>query len=55
MTELIKIGIVFCLILALSFRKVNLGLSLFVSTFLLGLFFHLPVQKDRMGYHDLRR
>ena len=37
MTELIKIGIVFCLILALSFRKVNLGLSLFVSTFLLGL------------------
>jgi hypothetical protein len=45
MTELIKIGIVFCLILALSFRKVNLGLSLFVSTFLLGLFFHLPVKK----------
>jgi hypothetical protein len=45
MTELIKIGIVFCLILVLSFRKVNLGLSLFVSTFLLGLFFHLPVKK----------
>ena len=45
MTELIKIGIVLCLILVLSFRKVNLGLSLFVSTFLLGLFFHLPVKK----------
>ncbi len=45
MTELIKIGIVFFLILVLSFRKVNLGLSLFVSTFLLGFFFHLSAGK----------
>ena len=45
MTELIKIGIVLCLILVLAFRKVNLGLSLLASTFLLGLLFHLPVKK----------
>jgi len=45
MTELVKIGIVFFLILVLSFRKVNLGLTLFVSTFLLGFFFHLPARK----------
>jgi uncharacterized protein len=45
MTELIKIGIVFLLILVLAFRKVNLGISLFVSTFLLGLLFYLPVKK----------
>jgi uncharacterized protein len=45
MTELIKIGIVFCLILMLSFRRVNLGLSLIIAAFLMGLFFHLPVKK----------
>jgi integral membrane protein (TIGR00529 family) len=45
MRELIKIGIVFFLVLVLSFRKVNLGLSLLISTFLMGFFFHLPPGK----------
>jgi hypothetical protein len=45
MTELIKIGIVFFIILVLAFRKVNLGISLFVSTFWLGFLFYLPAKK----------
>src|SRR5512136_3098418 len=45
MTELIKVGIILFFILVLSIRKVNLALTLFLSTFLLGLFFHVPVKK----------
>ena len=45
MTELFKIAIVLFFILVLSMRKANLGLTLFLSTFLLGFFFHLPVKK----------
>ena len=45
MTELIKIGIVLFFILVLSLRKVSLGLTLLLSTFLLGFFFRLPAKK----------
>jgi hypothetical protein len=41
--ELLKIGIVFFIILILTFRKVKLWISLLVGTFLLGFLFHLPL------------
>jgi len=44
MVELLKIGIVFCIVLILTFRKVNLWIALLVGTFLLGILFHLPIQ-----------
>jgi integral membrane protein (TIGR00529 family) len=43
MVELLKIGIVFFIILILTFRKVKLWISLLVGTFLLGFLFHLPL------------
>lgn len=43
MVELAKIGIVFFLVLILTFKKVNLWIGLLVGTFLLGLLFHLPL------------
>lgn len=42
--ELLKIGIVFFIVLILTFKKVNLWISLLVGTFLLGFLFHLPLQ-----------
>lgn len=50
MVELLKIGIVFALILTLTFRKISLWISLLVGTLLLGFLFHLPV---RMILSDL--
>ena len=44
MVELLKIGIVFFIVLILTFRKVNLWIALLVGTFLLGVLFHLPIQ-----------
>ncbi|MDI7258542.1 MAG: DUF401 family protein [Thermodesulfobacteriota bacterium] len=44
MIELIKIGIVFLLVLILTFRKIPLWISLLVGTILLGLFFRRPIQ-----------
>ena len=44
MVELIKIGFVFIMLLAFTFKKVNLWISLLLGTFLLGLLFHLPVK-----------
>jgi len=44
MVELLKIGIVFCIVLILTFRKVNLWIALLAGTFLLGILFHLPIQ-----------
>ena len=43
MVELLKIGIVFFIILILTFRKVKLWISLLAGTFLLGFLFHLPL------------
>jgi len=43
MVELLKIGIVFCIILILTFRKIKLWIGLLVGTFLLGFLFHLPL------------
>lgn len=45
MTDLIKIGIVFILLLLLTFRKVKLWICLFASTVLLGLLFHLSMER----------
>jgi hypothetical protein len=45
MVELIKIGFIFFAIIALTFMKVNLWISLLGTTFLCGLLFHLPVVK----------
>ena len=42
MMELIKIAIVFFIVLALTYKKISLWISLLVSTFLLGFLFHLP-------------
>jgi uncharacterized protein len=42
--ELLKIGLVFCIVLILTFRKVKLWIGLLVGTFLLGFLFHLPFQ-----------
>jgi integral membrane protein (TIGR00529 family) len=44
MVELIKIGIIFFVVLVLTFKKLNLWISLLVATLLLGLLFHLPIQ-----------
>jgi len=41
--ELLKIGIVFSIVLILTFKRVNLWISLLVGTFLLGFLFHLPL------------
>jgi integral membrane protein (TIGR00529 family) len=41
--ELIKMGFIFLVIIALTFLKVNLWISLLGTTFLLGLLYHLPV------------
>jgi len=41
--ELLKIGIVFFIVLILTFKKVNLWIGLLVGTFLLGFLFHLPL------------
>lgn len=43
MVELLKIGIVFCIVLILTFRKVKLWISLLAGTFLLGFLFQLPL------------
>jgi hypothetical protein len=45
MVELIKISCIFFAIIALTFMKVNLWISLLGTTFLFGLLFHLPVVK----------
>jgi len=42
--ELVKIGIVFFIVLLLTFKKVNLWIALLAGTFLLGFLFHLPFQ-----------
>ena len=44
MVELLKIGIVFFIVLILTFKKVNLWIALLVGTILLGLLFRLPFQ-----------
>jgi integral membrane protein (TIGR00529 family) len=44
MAELLKIGIVFFIVLILTFRRVNLWIALLAGTFLLGLLFRLPFQ-----------
>jgi len=44
MVELIKIGIVFFIVLLLTFKKVNLWMALLLGTFLLGFLFRLPFQ-----------
>src|SRR4030042_2915606 len=41
MVELTKIAIVFFVALALTYRKINLWISLLAATFLLGVLFHL--------------
>jgi len=43
LVELLKIGIVFFIVLILTFKKVNLWIGLLVGTFLLGFLFHLPL------------
>jgi len=43
LVELLKIGIVFSIVLILTFKKVNLWIGLLVGTFLLGFLFHLPL------------
>jgi hypothetical protein len=43
MVELLKIGIIFCIVLILTFRKVKLWISLLAGTFLLGFLFQLPL------------
>jgi integral membrane protein (TIGR00529 family) len=43
--ELLKIGVVFFVIIALTFMKLDLWISLLGTTFLLGLLFHLSVVK----------
>ena len=43
MAELLKIGIVFCTVLILTFRKIKLWIGLLIGTFLLGFLFHLPL------------
>jgi integral membrane protein (TIGR00529 family) len=44
MVELLKIGIVFFIVLILTFKKVNLWIALLVGTFFLGFLFRLPFQ-----------
>ncbi len=45
MTGLIKVGIVFIALIFLTIKKVNLWISLFAATILLGLLFHLSVSQ----------
>jgi integral membrane protein (TIGR00529 family) len=45
LAELLKIGIVFLVIIALTLRKVRLWISLLVTTFLFGILFHLPMPR----------
>ncbi len=42
--DLLKIGIVFFIVLILTFKRVNLWIALLAGTFLLGLLFRLPLQ-----------
>jgi len=44
MTELIKIGIVFVVALALTFKRVALWISLLVASFLIGILFRMPIE-----------
>ena len=44
MVELSKIGIVFFIVLVLTFKRVSLWIALLAGTFLLGLLFRLPFQ-----------
>jgi integral membrane protein (TIGR00529 family) len=44
MVELLKIGIVFFIVLILTFKRVNLWIALLAGSFLLGLLFRLPFQ-----------
>jgi integral membrane protein (TIGR00529 family) len=44
MVELIKIGIVFFIVLILTFKRVNLWIALLAGTFLLGALFHQSLQ-----------
>jgi len=44
MVELLRIGIVFFIILILTFKRVNLWIALLAGSFLLGLLFRLPFQ-----------
>ncbi|NWG01309.1 MAG: DUF401 family protein [Syntrophaceae bacterium] len=44
MVDLLKIGIVFFVILILTFKKVKLWIGLLAGTFLLGFLFHLTIQ-----------
>ena len=44
MVELLKIGIVFALVLTLTFRKISLWISLLLGTLLLGFLFRLPIR-----------
>jgi integral membrane protein (TIGR00529 family) len=44
MAELLKIGIVFLIVLILTFKKVKLWIALLAGTFLLGFLFRLPFQ-----------
>lgn len=44
MVELLKIGIVFFIVLILTFKRVSLWIALLAGTFLLGLLFRLPFQ-----------
>jgi len=45
MTELVKIGIVFVITLALTFKRVALWISLLVASFLTGILFGMPIEK----------
>jgi len=45
MTELVKIGIVFVITLALTFKRVTLWISLLVASFLTGILFGMPIEK----------
>jgi integral membrane protein (TIGR00529 family) len=44
LSELLKIGLVFFAVLALTFKRVSLWIGLLVGTFLLGFLFHLPLK-----------
>jgi len=46
--ELLKIGIVFFVIIALTYKKISLWISLLAATFLLGFFFRLTIVKIAM-------
>src|SRR4030042_5993442 len=45
MIEIVKIGIVFVITLALTFRRVALWISLLVASFLTGILFDMPIEK----------